>query len=81
MESREGITIEVNLLEDDKEYQVYATRIEEAVQATRKRKSDRLNPESSPTATDMNTTTQLKVTFAATNNDIVEVHAILDDDV
>ena len=85
VESRDGITTEVNAVEDDNEYMVCAntkTRIEAAVAAaegTRKRKS-RSSPASTAT-TNMNTTTCFKVTFVDGDNDTVEVHAVFDDDV
>ena len=86
VESRKGITIDANALEDKKEYLVcddLKKRIDTAVaQLPRKRKC-LLSPASIIT-TNMNTTTRLKVTFAANDDaddDTLEVHTVFDDDV
>ena len=83
VDSREEITIEPNVVENDKEYMVCATtkpRIKLAVtQSPRKRKSP-LSPASIAT-TDMNTTTQLRKMFAKADDNTVEVHTVFKDDV
>ena len=81
VKSRDGITTEVSIGEDDKVYLVCHNLnlwIEAAItQTTRKRKSAQLD---SPTATiDINTTTRLTTAFANDNNDgIVEEHTVFD---